>query len=277
VDIRNLVVQGGRASRIPDGGGISNKGRLTLTDVIVRYNYAKRRGGAIHNEGLLRILGASRVMGNSTGPFGQGPAVFNLGHLVLGDSSRIVRNDGSPLANEGTVVMNGASTISRNTALKVGRTGPENSGTFIMNDRSSITVGNGFGNAGSVVMNDASSIHHNIHTGPVTVCGGGLRGGGLRNTGSLVMNDASSIHHNMADGGCSGPLYVSRGGGVYNEGSLTMTGASRITENEAGSEASQGAPGLGGGIYNASGGLLVGVDCGANVSGNTPDDCYSEP
>jgi len=37
----------------------------------------------------------------------------------------------------------------------------------------------------------------------------------------------------------------------------------------------------GGGLYNASGGTLVGVSCGpqtlANVYGNTPDDCYFEP
>ena len=42
-----------------------------------------------------------------------------------------------------------------------------------------------------------------------------------------------------------------------------------------------GVRGLGGGVYNASGGTLVGVNCAphtyANVYGNTPDDCYIEP
>jgi predicted outer membrane repeat protein len=48
-----------------------------------------------------------------------------------------------------------------------------------------------------------------------------------------------------------------------------MTGASTITGNTAG---------RGGGIYAASGSVLVGVTCGpgGNVTGNTPDDCYVE-
>jgi hypothetical protein len=282
VSIRSLVIRKGRASRVPDGGGISNKGRLTLLDVVVGGNWAASRGGAIFNEGVLRVLGASRVKGNGTGTFGLGPAVFNLGHLVLGGSSRIVSNDGSPLANEGTIIMNGASNISRNTAFRVGRTGPTNRGTFMMNDRSSVAEGSGFWNEGALTMNDESSIHHNLRAGPSLQCGGGSLGGGVRNMGSLVMNDASSIRDNIASGGCSGPPYLSRGGGVYNEGTVTMTGASRITGNEAGAAAvGLREPGLGGGLYDASGGILNGVYCAphtyANVYGNTPDDCYFEP
>ena len=36
VNIRGLVIRDGKATRIPNGGGISNKGKLTLRDVVVR-------------------------------------------------------------------------------------------------------------------------------------------------------------------------------------------------------------------------------------------------
>ena len=59
-----------------------------------------------------------------------------------------------------------------------------------------------------------------------------------------------------------------------------MNGNSHISANEAG-PGGNGVLGQGGGLYNASGGTLVGVNCAphtyANVYGNTPDDCYVEP
>ena len=61
--IRDLVIRNGRATRIPNGGGISNKGRLTLRDVVVRDNRAVR-GGGIYNDGALRMLGRSVVRNN---------------------------------------------------------------------------------------------------------------------------------------------------------------------------------------------------------------------
>jgi hypothetical protein len=58
-----------------------------------------------------------------------------------------------------------------------------------------------------------------------------------------------------------------------------MTGASSIHSNAV-AWTVDGAAGLGGGLYNTSGGTLTGVNCaqetGANVYGNTPDDCYVE-
>jgi hypothetical protein len=51
--------------------------------------------------------------------------------------------------------------------------------------------------------------------------------------------------------------------------SLTMTGSSSISGNTAG---------VGGGLYTYGQVSMTGVMCGpqtlANVSGNTPDDCY---
>ena len=287
VNIRGLVIRNGKATRIPNGGGISNKGRLTLRDVVVRGNAAVR-GGGIYNEGALRMLGRSVVRDNT----GLYPSyltevvsgVFNTGRLVLDDRTRITSNfGGSGVLNSGTLVMNGSSNIS---ASDFGRgvSGVTNSGTLVMNDASSISEQGPVSNSGTLVMNDASSIHHNRITGGMSGCGTG-QGGGVRNTGSLTLNGSASIHHNSVWGGCSysqspPPYDRARGGGVYNSGSLTMTGASRINDNEAMTSGS-GVRGLGGGVYNASGGTLVGVNCAphtyANVYGNTPDDCYIGP
>ena len=137
-------------------------------------------------------------------------------------------------------------------------------------------------NSGTLVMNDASSIHDNVTNGCVSVmCGpAGRPGAGVNNTGTLTLNDTAAIHHNRVLGPTQNhsPQYPgARGGGVYNEGTLTMTDSSRITDNEA-QNGGNGVSGLGGGLYNASGGTLVGVNCAphtyANVYGNTPDDCY---
>ena len=290
VSIRDLVIQDGRATRIPDGGGISNKGRLTLRDVVVRDNDSSGRdddgawigrGGGIYNQGLLHMRGRSEVKGNHVASFRleSGSGMYNAGRLILDDRSRIRSNTGGyGVVNAGTLVMNGSSNVSRNDRSK-GSFGVNNAGTLVMNGSSSISNDGSLANSGTLVMNDASSIHHNTILGDSLFCATGA-GGGVRNTGSLRLNDSASIHDNGVSGGCGPrrppPADRARGGGVYNEGSLTMTGASSIHSNAVASTV-DGAAGLGGGLYNASGGTLVGVTCGlsGNVYGNSPTTATS--
>jgi hypothetical protein len=151
-----------------------------------------------------------------------------------------------------------------------------------MYDMSRIAEQGRVSNTGTLTLNDMSSIHDDWMGGCVSVmCGpAGSPGAGVYNKGVLGLNDASSIHHNRVGGPSQNhpPQYPgARRGGVYNEGTLTMTGSSRITDNEA-QNGGNGVPGLGGGLYNASDGSLVGVNCGpgGNVFGNTPDDCHFE-
>jgi hypothetical protein len=105
---------------------------------------------------------------------------------------------------------------------------------------------------GTLVLWGSSSIRFNE---------GGWGGGVMNEGGRLVLNDASSIVGNTA---------IGQGGGVFNGdgGTLVMRDASVIRGNTAGQ---------GGGIISE--GTLVGVVCapaaGANVRGNTPDDCWS--
>ena len=112
VHIRGLTIRKGKATRIRNGGGIANKGTLSLRDVVVRGSEASL-GGGIYNEGVLRVTGRSVVKRNSSG-------VHNVGHLILGGASRIYRNDDCGVHNGGDFVMNGKSTVTGNEPL-IGR------------------------------------------------------------------------------------------------------------------------------------------------------------
>jgi hypothetical protein len=287
VSIRSLLIRNGRASRILDGGGITNKGTTTIVDVVVRSSQATGRGGGIFNAGILHMRGASRVRGNAAPT---GPGVYNAGRLVMGDTARIRGNDCSGLHNVGVVVMNDTSNLGDNAhGWPFCARGNSNDGTFVMNDASSIFGDyGGMVNSGTFTMNDTSSIHANwgragvrnagtfrmndhssIHhirgdSLPRMVGDGGE--GGVANAGTFIMNDKSSVHHNTGDG---------RGGGVWNgpAAGFTMNGSSRVHDNHLVDRTN----GHGGGLYNSSGGTLIGIDCGVSVNHNAPDDCFLEP
>jgi len=254
VSIRAIVIRDGRARLGQNGGGIANKGRLVLRDVVVRRNTAGSIGGGIYNQGVVRISGDSRVTHNrllaTTNAYGA--AIANRGRLALGGTTR-VRSDpsrGIAMYSTGTVVMNGRSNSN----------GCWNDGSLTMNDASSYSDGYSVLNGdGTLTMNDTSSIHDM-----------GDRGG-VRNYGSLTMNDASSIHDNHATFDVLGDS-----GGVSNAGILTMNDSSSIHDNHA----DGGGPPRGGGVFNYAHATLSGVYCAphtyANVYGNSPDDCYFE-
>ena len=253
VRMRSLEIVRGAVSKGASGGGILNRGTLTLIDVVVRGNRADSSGGGIYNIGTLTLTGSTRIRDNRAH---SGAGVHNL----LG----------------GIMAMNGAATISRNGATHEGSAlgiggGVVNDGTLTMNDFSAIHhnhLGDGAGvsNWGTMTMNDSSAIRDNT----AEWGGGGISNhNGVVAVGALTMNDASSIHDNR------GVV----GGGVSNlsGGSLTMNDSSSIHDNLA--VVADGTPGQGGGICSWSGDHVVGVTCGpgGNVYGNTPDDCYLEP
>ena len=238
--LRGLVIRDGVApDGIPSGGGITNKGRLTLRDVVLRDNNVIHLWERHLQPGCPADMGPHPDMGQRG--LGSGSALYNTGHATLGGMTRISRNYGC-LRNLGVLVMNDSSSID-SCLMYFGADRLWNDGSLVMNDSSSIWGTGGVWNRGDLTLNDASSIHDNLHTSTWRV---------------------------------PGPW-----GGVVNEGTLTMTGSSSIHHNEAVSFSGVGMAGRGGGIYNAGGGTLVGVNCAphtyANVYGNTPDDCYIEP
>ena len=90
VTVQGLTVQGGRASRVPYGGGIVNRGTVMVRNVGVRHNQATFRGGGIFNEGTIRMTGSTRIKRNAIAgdtSEGGGAGVYNTGGLVLADRS----------------------------------------------------------------------------------------------------------------------------------------------------------------------------------------------
>jgi hypothetical protein len=112
---------------VPLGGGIDNRGTLTLNNVTVRDNKAGEGGGVYNRRGSsLTLEGRTRIVGNSEW-YGYGGGVYLMrdSTLVMNDSSRIVGNfvSGAPerslgggVYNAGTVTMNDASRIRGNTS-----------------------------------------------------------------------------------------------------------------------------------------------------------------
>jgi hypothetical protein len=256
---RNTAGQSGRGA----GGGVYNTGTLILrASTRISRNFAPD-GGGVYNTGTLIMKGSSAVSANGSESAG---GVYNAGKLTMAGTSAIRTNgaeDAGGVYNAGTLVMKGSSTINGNTGgLRGAGGGVFNAGTgkLTMNDESAIrgntsvaTPGGGVANDGGTVrLTDESSISDNT----------ALSGGGLdtRGKGSVSLLGFSAIVSNTA---------TEAGGGVaIDGGTLTMAAGSSIRSNTAGKP--------GGGLSRTRG-TLKGVSCGpqtyANIYANSPDDC----
>jgi hypothetical protein len=300
VKVQDLVILRGKMlaarGKAGYGGGIVNRGKLTLVDVEVRRNTAGQAGrgggGGIYNTGTLTLRGATRISGNFSPDGGgihnsgtllmkgsaavsangaeSGGGIYNEGALTMSGSSAIRTNGGEDaggVTNLGTLTMNGSSIISGNSGGLKGPGGGVYNGRsaiLTMNGESAVrgntsvsTGGGGVANEGGFVrLNDEATINDNS-----APCCGGVDTWGQ---GTFTMRDSSSIRGNTAD---SGP-----GGGVsVRGGTFRMSGTSFISGNTASQS--------GGGLYRVRG-TLTGVSCGpgtyANVYGNSPADCFLE-
>jgi fibronectin-binding autotransporter adhesin len=232
---------GGRARisgnvAVVDGGGIYNDGRVFLNaNARLAKNTAGTRGGGIYVRGLVVMGGDSSIRGNLAGSSGGGVLLWEEASLVMNDASVVSHNravigggsGGGILSIEGFLTMNDTSSISQNRSVYAA--GVNSSyGTVVMNDASVIwgnvalrSNGGGVYNGGNAfTMNDASSIVGNS----------AVRGGGVFNYGRFTLNDASTITGNAA---------ARRGGGIDNLGEgnpslVTMNDASSISGNTAG-------------------------------------------
>jgi len=184
VTLTNFEVTGGKTSSITgfhsEGGGIANRGSLTMNDSVVRGNRATGEGGGIANNGTL-IMNDSVVRGNvahnpESARYGGG--IANRGSLTMNDS--VVRGNraigAGGIFNDGTLTMNGSSSVARN---------------------ASRSLGGGIRNLGTLTMNGSSSVARNRS---------GNYGGGIYNGDTVILSDSSSVTGNTA----------SLGGGIFN-------------------------------------------------------------
>ncbi len=185
VSIFGLTVRDGRAINVP-GGGIYNKGVLTLSHVEIRDNSAVRTslelsgdGGGIRNTGTLTIFN-STIANNSS--FDDGGGILNNGRMTLvnvtvsnnravGEQGAI--SDGGGITNQySSSVPTGAiadiinSTIANNSASNTGG-GLKNGSTASMTIRNTIIAYNSDGTA---------SGNRNC-SGPITSAGGNVENG----------------------------------------------------------------------------------------------------
>lgn len=192
VGISDLTIQNG--STFGDGGGIANRGTLTLTSSIVRGNSAHfGSGGGILNTGTLR-LSNSTVSGNSAE---SGGGIANGGALTLSNS-----------------------TVKGNTAYLYVGGGITNGGTLTLDDSSVVeNIGNVGG--GGIYNTRTATLANSAVKGNTAL----YLGGGIANYGTLSLSD-SAVMENYVGG--PAPL----GSGIYNDdvGTLTLTN-STVSKN----------------------------------------------
>ena len=244
------------------GGGIYNKGTLTLDGGGINGNKATGNGGGVYNEGTFTMTGgfisdnwgldsygggvynASGATFNMTGGnirsnyasgsngggvYNASGARFNMsGGSITGNTSA----EGSGVYNEGTLTMTGGS-ITGNEADRIGG-GVCNAGTMTIITGGSITGNTAKGSHGGGVYN-VSGATFNMTDGTISGNTASENGGGVYN--------ASGATFNMTDGSITGNTTSQSGGGVCNAGTMTISGGS-ITGNTAVGY-------HGGGVYNS--------------------------
>jgi CSLREA domain-containing protein len=273
VDIWFVYITGGNTTG--SGGGIYNKGLLTLTVVNLMENHAGSLGGGLYNgiAGEATIL-VSDVYSNTAG---YGGGIFNAGSLSL-DTSNVLVNVAS---SSGGGIRSENGTVSITTTLIADNQSFADGGG-VMNMDSSMhmvdsTVRGNTSSEGAGIRNTtyaASSFliidHSQILSNTVT---GGFGGGGIENTAYMSYTAAltitnSIISFNVANG-VSGVPGTGAGGGILNAAMLGSTQGTAKTYI-ANTTLSQNKAVNGGGIANAFP-LVTGQDLIVDIYNSTVD------
>lgn len=247
------------------GGGVFNRGTLSLTDVVVSGNRSGNGGngfirpggwaglgGGIYNTGTLTITGC-KITGNKAGdgggggyaPGGSGGGIYNTGELTIIGSTVTGNQAGNGGGGAGNVGGNGG-------------------------------WGGGIYNSGTITI-VTSTVSDNVSGNGVGGFGGGGNGGG---GGGISGSGAATLVNITVSGNLSGNGYSFQnmpgvGGGIANGGPMTISNCT-ISGNRTGENSVSN--GLGGGIYHGSGLLTIsnstitsnwaggGVYCGGTVT-----------
>lgn len=238
--ISGLTISGGHPAGGENGGGLYNRGTITLVSSSVAGNTAGQ-GGGIYNLGGTVTIVSSAIFGNlSNGTFAAGSGIYSTGTLDILDSA-ISQNTSSGsfssvsggLHNEGGILLLTQSVVISNTSLTAG--GIYNSGSAIITD-AVVT-----GNAGGGIRNQRT----------LTIANTGIQGnngsdGGISNGGTLTIT-TSSIQSNVTS---------SFAGGLTNSGEAHIDQTAIISNTGS----------SGGGIFNYYTGHLSLIN--STVSGN---------
>ncbi len=199
--LNNSTVSGSRAYY--EGGGIYNRGTVTLNNSSVSNNYFVMNftaGGGISNRGTM-TLNNSRVSGNTVYDEGVAGGIYNQGTLTL-NNSIVSGNWGSGIWN---LSFNSSGILTLNNSIV--------SHNFVLTEFFDAT-GGGIVNSGTLTLiNSTVSNNHADTIDPSSFDNVSL-GGGIYNHGTITLIN-STVSNNSADSGGDG-------GGIYNRGTLTL-------------------------------------------------------
>jgi len=187
VSLVDLYVEDGEGDSSGNGGNISNRGTLSVTDSTITNGSPEDNGGNIWNDGSLSVTDSTLTEGD---PDGNGGAVYNAtgGTATLTDDT-VYENygyEGGAVYNGGTATLTG-DTLQENEPEYGG--GMYNTGTATLTDDTvydNNATGGGFDNTGGATLTD-DTIDDND----------GCDAGGL-NTGQLLMED-DTVAGNSSD------------------------------------------------------------------------------
>ena len=232
-----------------DGGGIANRGTLTINASDVFGNFGAG-GGAIANwpGGEATIQNGTQVHDNSAST---GGGLFNYSTLTLADS--VVSNNtadyGAGLSNWSGILTITNSNVSGNTASHSGGGIHNQDGGTVTIENGSVITGNMAPSSGGIENWENSTV--TISNSSVSNNTGGGSGGGIANWGTLTA-ESSTIANNSANAS-----EYSSGGGIVNWGGTVILTNSTVSENTTA---------WGGGIMSYGGSLTLDA---STVSGNT--------
>jgi CSLREA domain-containing protein len=215
-----------------EGGAIINRGTLTISVTSFTGNIAIDSGGAIANYGTLTINNGT-FANNIINGHGQGGAIYNDGPLSISNSTFT----GNHAYDGGALYDNPGSTADITTSMFSDNSAEYGGG--ILNYIGTLSITN-------------STIRANT---------GSSQGAGIHNAGTLFLTD-STVSENNANQ----PNTFSSGGGIYNTGKMTAIG-SLFWKNTA--------TGDGGGIYNSSSLTILNSTFSENTASDTGGGLYN--
>jgi hypothetical protein len=201
VAITGLTITGGNGSQQPCGpdcgmgGGIFNKGSLTLTKSTVTGNTAGYGGAGIDNG----FEGSDRPR----------PVTMIINSTVTGNRSSYT---GGGIRNTDGSVSLTNSTVSDNAATY---------GGGIENDEGS----------GSVSLTNSTVTGNTAGCPPSDFCSSGGGGGIDNGEGSITLTNSTVSNNTVVEGGKYD--HAVEGGGIFNPGSVALNGSSSVTGNRA--------------------------------------------
>jgi hypothetical protein len=277
VAISGLTIEEGSS---PNGGGIFNGGRLTVSKSTLSDNFADTGGGAIWSNGPVKVTD-STLSDNSTDYYGGAIYSASNGTLSVTDSTLSDNSAtsfginypeyayGGGIAAYGTATV-ADTTLAGNRAASFG--GGSGGGGIYVGGMMNVTDSTVSGNSNSIAFgaNDGDGGAGIDNVGTLNVTDSTLadnttnaNGGGLDNGGTATVSD-STIGANVA----------ATGGGISNDGALTIT-ADTVAGNSADS-------GGGGGIDDVSGAttamkatIVADSASGGDCSGSMADGGYN--